>query len=73
STVRVLENEFEISVTLCKMKIILEVLAERKLISLTYRSGRNNVFIKTIPTAGKINIDESPLFRAIRSGTRYSK
>ncbi len=68
SAVRVLENEFEIPVTLCKMKIILEVLAERKLISLTYRSGRNNVFIKTIPATGKINIDESPLLRAIRSG-----
>ena len=67
SAVRVLNQEFEISVSLCKFKIILEVLAEQKLIALSYSSGGNSVFIKTIPSSGKINIDESPLLRKIRS------
>jgi hypothetical protein len=68
SVVRILENEFEISVSLCKLKIILEVLAEQKLISLTYRLGGNNVFVTILPSTGKINIDESPLLRTVRSG-----
>ncbi len=68
SVVRILENEFEISVSLCKLKIILEVLAEQKLISLTYRLGGNNVFVTILPSTGKINIDESPLLCTVRSG-----
>lgn len=67
SAVRNLKNEFDISVSLCKFKIILEVLNEQKLITLRYREGGNTVFMKMMPSNGKINIDESPLLRAIRS------
>ncbi len=65
---RCLEKEFEISVSLCKLKIILEVLKEQGLISLSYREGENSIFLEMLPSSGKINIDESPLLRAIRSG-----
>lgn len=65
---RSLEREFEIKVSLCKLKIIFEVLSEQNLISISYREGNNSVFIKMIPSPGKINIDESPLLRTIRSG-----
>ncbi len=65
---RCLEKEFEISVSLCKLKIILEVLREQGLISLSYREGENSIFLEMLPSSGKINIDESPLLRAIRSG-----
>lgn len=68
SAKRTLEREFEISVTVCKLRIILEVLAEQKLISLNFREDGNTAFIKMLPSAGKINIDESPLLRSIRSG-----
>ncbi len=68
SAKRCLEKEFEISVSLCKLKIILEVLKEQGLISLSYREGENSVFLEMLPSSGKINIDESPLLRAIRSG-----
>lgn len=68
SAVRELEQDFDISVTLCKFKIILEVLNEQGLVSLTYRDGGNNVFLKMLPSNGKINIDESPLLCAVRSG-----
>lgn len=67
SAVRNLENEFEINASLCKFRIILEVLNEQKLIRLEYREGGNTAFIKMMPSNGKINIDESPLLRAIRS------
>lgn len=67
SAVRNLENEFNIKASLCKFKIILEVLNEQKLIALDYREGKNTVSIKMMPSNGKINIDESPLLRAIRS------
>ena len=66
SAVRTLCDEFEISVTLCKLKIIIEVLQERKLIELKYSADGNSVLIKPIPAAGKTNIDDSPLLRAIR-------
>ncbi|MBR6562685.1 MAG: single-stranded-DNA-specific exonuclease RecJ [Clostridia bacterium] len=68
SAVRELEQDFDISVTLCKFKIILEVLNEQGLVSLNYRDGGNNVFLKMLPSNGKINIDESPLLCAVRSG-----
>ncbi len=68
SSVRTLEKEFEISVSLCKFRIILEVLNEQGLISLESREGGNSVFIKMMPSNGKINIDESPLLRTVRSG-----
>lgn len=64
---RTLEYEFDIPVSLTKLRIILEVLSERGLISLSYR-GRNAVDVSMTPAAGKINIDESPLLRAIRAG-----
>ncbi len=70
SAVRVLNDDFDIRVSLCKLKIILEVLSEQKLIELDYRSGGNILFIKMIPSSGKINIDDSPLLRAVRSGRR---
>jgi single-stranded-DNA-specific exonuclease len=68
SAKRTLERDFGITVTLCKLRIILEVLCEQKLISLTYREGGNTAFLQMMPSSGKINIDESPLLRAIRSG-----
>ncbi len=68
SAVRILERDFDISVTPCKFRIILEVLREQNLLSLTYREGGNTAFLKMIPSSGKINIDESPLLRAIRAG-----
>lgn len=67
SAVRILSQDFDIFVTVCKFKIILEVLNEQKLIELSYRSGGNSVFLRMIPSSGKINIDDSPLLRAIRS------
>ncbi len=67
SAVRILGEEFDIHVTLCKFKIILEVLNERKLIELSYRPDGNSVFVKMLPSLGKINIDESPLLRTIRA------
>jgi len=70
SAVRTLESEFDISVTLCKFRIILEVLREQNLITLTYREGLNSAFLKMLPSSGKINIDESPLLRAIRAGRK---
>jgi len=70
SAVRTLCEEFEISVTLCKYKIILEVLQERKLIQLSYNSAESSVLITTVPSAGKTNIDDSPLLRAIRSAKK---
>ncbi len=68
SAVRTLAQGFEISVSHCKFKIILEVLSEQGLISVEYRKGGNSFFLKMQPSGGKINIDESPLLRAIRSG-----
>ncbi len=68
SAVRTLETDFEIAVTLCKFKIILEVLAEQKLISLDYRADGNSLCLKMLPSSGKINIDDSPILRAIRAG-----
>ncbi len=70
SAVRILENEFEIPVTLTKLKIILEVLQEQKLISAEYNSDRNTVFLKMIPSSGKINIDDSPLLSKIRESAK---
>lgn len=67
SAVRILQQDFEIAVSLCKFKIILEVLNEQKLVELSYGDDENSVFIKMLPSAGKINIDESPLLRVIRS------
>ena len=64
---RTLEHEFDIPVTLTKFRIILGVLSEQRLISLEYRN-KNAVVVKMTPSAGKINIDESPLLRAARSG-----
>ena len=46
---------------------MLGVLSEQKLISLEYRN-KNAVVVRMTPSAGKINIDESPLLRAARSG-----
>ncbi len=66
STVKDLRKEFELDVSLCKFKIILEVLKEQKLIELKYSSNKNSVFVKMLPSSGKINIDESPLLRSIR-------
>ena len=71
SAVRVLTEEFDIQVSLCKFKIILEVLKEQKLIDLSYRSGGNSVFVKTLPSMGKINIDESPLLRTISAAKAW--
>ena len=68
SAVRELTEDFEIDVTLCKFKIILEVLSEQGLVSLNYRDGGNSVFVKMLPSNGKINIDESPLLCAVRAG-----
>ncbi len=68
SAKRTLERDFDISVTVCKLRIILEVLKEQKLISLDQRGGGNTFYIKMLPSSGKINIDESPLLRSIRSG-----
>ncbi|MBR6783626.1 MAG: single-stranded-DNA-specific exonuclease RecJ [Clostridia bacterium] len=68
SSVRTLNKDFGIDVTLCKFKIILEVLSEQKLISLEYRENGNGVFVKMMHSNGKINIDESPLLRTVRSG-----
>ena len=70
SAVRILENEFEIPVTLCKLKIILEVLKEQNLLSAEYNGDRNTVFLKMIPSSGKINIDDSPLLSKIRESAR---
>ena len=67
SAVRTLEKDFGIAVSHCKLKIILEVLKEQKLIFLTYRS-ENTAFLEMAPSSGKINIDDSPLLRAIRGG-----
>ncbi len=67
SLVAALNKEFETSVSLCKFKIILEVLNEQKLLSVSYRAGGNTVFVKMTPSSGKINIDDSPLLRTIRS------
>ena len=64
---RTLEFDYDIPVTLTKLKIILEVLNEQKLISLKYRD-RNAAVVAMTPSAGKINIDESPLLRTVRAG-----
>ena len=64
---RTLEYDYDIPVTLTKLKIILEVLNEQKLISLKYRD-RNAAIVTMTPSAGKINIDESPLLRTVRAG-----
>ncbi len=66
SSVRVLDKEFDVSVNLCKYRIILEVLNERGLIQITREDGDNSFFVKLVPSAGKINIDDSPLLRRIR-------
>ncbi len=67
SAVRMLKKEFEMTVSQCKLKIILEVLNEQKLISIAYRANRNAVFVTLMPSSGKINIDDSPLLRTIRN------
>ncbi len=67
SAVRTLGEEFDIDVSLCKLKIILEVLREQKLLELEYRSGGSSAFVNMLPSSGKINIDESPLLGIIRS------
>ena len=64
---RSLERDYDIPLSLCKLIIILKVLCEQKLISLNWR-GENSVFLEMTPSPGKINIDESPLLRSIRSG-----
>lgn len=72
SAKRMLEQEFGIAVSLCKLKIILEVLSEQKLISVSYH-GKNALRLAMIPSPGKINIDDSPLLRAIRSGRKQKE
>ncbi|MBR4799773.1 MAG: hypothetical protein IK047_05885, partial [Clostridia bacterium] len=52
-------------VTLCKLRIALEVLSEQGLIECDGFGG-NSVYIKLLPAAGKINIDESELLARIR-------
>ena len=53
-------------VTVCKLRIALEVLAEQKLLEFGGIEG-NSVFVKMLPAAGKINIDESELLAKIRA------
>ena len=67
SAVRTLSEEFDIEVSLCKLKIVLEVLREQKLLELEYRSGGSTVYVNMLPSSGKINIDESPLLGIIRA------
>lgn len=70
SVCRTLNEEYEMNVSLVKLKVILEVLCEQKLITLTYRAGGVSAFIKLNPAAGKINIDESPLLRSVRNAKK---
>ncbi len=70
STVRAYEDEFETKLSLLKLRIVIEVLAEQSLITLIPRAGENCVFIKMNPSTGKINIDDSPLLRTVRAAVR---
>ncbi len=66
STAKNISKEFELEVSVCKFRVILEVLSEQKLIDVSYNEIESSVFVKMLPSVGKINIDESPLLRAIR-------
>lgn len=66
----ILNEEYGNSVSLVKLRIILDVLCEQKLITLSYRSGGGSAFIRLDPSSGKINIDESPLLRSVRNAQK---
>ena len=66
SACRNINAEFSSDITLCKLRVALEVLAEQGLISLSWYSNENDVTVTLLPFSGKINIDNSELLRTIR-------
>lgn len=67
ASARTLRDDFEIDVSACKLKVILEVLNEQKLLSIDSRISDDLVCISLSTVAGKTNIDESPLLKKVRS------
>lgn len=70
SVARSISAEFEIGMTVCKLLIALKVLEEQKLVSFRSSSSKNSVEVAMLPTAGKINIDQSELLCRIRSSNQ---
>ena len=63
---RALAGEYAADVSLCKLRIALEVLAEQGLAECGDFSGES-AYVKLLPAAGKINIDDSELLIKVRS------
>lgn len=70
SVCSMLNEEYEAGVTPVKLRVILDVLCEQKLITLSYSAGSVSAFVCMNPSSGKINIDESPLLRSVRSAQK---
>lgn len=66
SAVESLREENGADMTLCKLRISLEVLAEQGLLECSGFES-NSVYVKLLPAAGKINIDESGLLARVRA------
>ncbi len=72
SVARNIAYEFETQMTVCKLLIALKVLDEQKLIKLDVNGNKNSIELALLPTAGKINIDQSELLCRIRSSNQDS-
>lgn len=69
---RAFANEYGVEISLCKLKLILAVLAERRLITLEF-FGENGMTLGLIPAPGKTNIDDSPIMRSIHENFKETK
>lgn len=69
---RIFKSEYGVAVSLCKLRLILEVLAERGLITLE-KHGENAITLGMIPSPGKTNIDDSPIMRSIHENFNETK
>ncbi len=64
---RIRETEDRNGISLCSLRIILDVLYECGLIELELSENEKTVKIKLLPFTGKINLDKSPLLMQIKS------
>lgn len=64
-----IREEYNEDISLCKLRIILEVLNEQKLTENKDKGGIS-AYIKLLPAVGKINIDDSRLLTLLRNNVR---
>ena len=67
SSCREIEEEYSVGIPMCKLRVVLAVLHEQKLIELDCNPNGNTVRVRLLPVSGKINIDDSALLKKIRN------